>query len=746
MTRGFFVSMILLFTVATVSAQRRVPTPTPTPAEDTEGDVVKITTNLVQVDAVVKDKNGQVVRDLTADDFEIKEDGHLQKITNISFISTTASSEVSAPRRPSGKVSLIGPPVKLKAANVRRTVALVVDDLCLSWSSMNYVRRALRKFVDEQMEPGDLVAIIRTAGDIGVLQQFTADKAQLFAAIEKVKWSPGFCNRKEAFDELNESLQLPDVGVAPIDRNGSLKSSGKLAATKDLGEVNSRALNSSAEEFKSDVVAVGALGALSQIVRGLKDLPGRKAVLFISDGFKLIDKNSKGEVDPAYTERIFEAIQRVADLAGRSSVVVYTLDARGLMVPSFTAADQVSGSSIISGGAAAMTARAGGINDTQAGLMYLAQQAGGFAIYNNNDLAQGIQRVFDDQNGYYLIGYRPDESTFDPKTARNKFHKISLKVKRNGVSVRTRTGFYGVSEDVVEALPVARAVPLVKALISPFAATGIDVRLTSVFINDAQTGSYLRSLLHIDPHHLTFTETPDGWHETKVDVMAVTLGDNGQVVDQVNKTQTVRLRGETYDRTLREGLVYFLNVPVKKPGAYQFRIVVHDTVSHQLGSAGQFVQVPDVQNHRLALSGLVITGQEASNAKVTSASSPLAAKNQEAENVDSQSSAAVRRFRPGMILNYALVVYNPQLSKTTGRPELEIQLQLFKDGALVFSGPTKTIDVANQPDFGRVITSGGFQLGPDLGPGEYYLQAVVRDRLLKTRNSATQWIDFEMVK
>jgi hypothetical protein len=97
----------------------------------------------------------------------------------------------SAPLLPAARLDKNAPPLpptKLHPEDVRRTIALVIDDLGLSFRSTYDVRNALKKFVDQQMQPGDLVAIIRTSGGIGALQQFTADKRQLHAAIERVNW------------------------------------------------------------------------------------------------------------------------------------------------------------------------------------------------------------------------------------------------------------------------------------------------------------------------------------------------------------------------------------------------------------------------------------------------------------------------------------------------------------------------------------------------------------------------------
>lgn len=723
-----------------------------------QDEVVRITTNLVQIDVVVTDKKGQLVTDLTAEDFEVYENGRRQEISNLSFISTATDAPQQRPATANGKTATAPlPPVRLQPEQVRRTIALVVDDLCLSFSSISYVRRALRKFVDEQMQPGDLVAIIRTAGSVSVLQQFTSDKRQLYAAVEQVKWYPTGCNHSEAFEQLNESLQLPGVGINP--ENGS----DRIGAMKETGGMNSTG-SADVSGFRQDTLTVGSLGALSYIVRGLKELPGRKSILFISDGFSLVDRNSK---DDPNNRRVMEAIDRVTDLASRSSVVIYTLDARGLVTTNFTAADSMPGSKITgtsgeapyNNAAEVLTARSAELNDTQAGLIYLARQTGGFPVVNTNDLAGGIRRVMEDQRGYYLIGYRPEESTFDPRTGRRRFNKFTVKVKRPGLSVRTRTGFYGVSEETIATTSnLTRGQQLVKALVSPFSTNGVQLRLTSLFGNDTRTGSYMRSLLYIDASDLTFKPEADGWYQTVMDVMAVTFGDRGQVVDEVNRTQTIRVRGKTYENVLKNGLVYFMNLPVKKAGVYQLRIAVRDAATEQVGSASQFIEVPDLKKKQVMTSGLVLTGYDPAAQQRGSAGSPPEAANarQQAvsqaegaqEELDPQASAAVRRFRQGMIMNYGFVIYNAQLDKSTRQPQLTTQLRLFRDGKLVFTGKPQAVDLKTQADMGRLVAGGALRLGAELVPGEYVLQVVVTDFLAKDdkRRTATQWIDFEIVK
>src|SRR6267378_5280517 len=166
--------------------------PVQQPAKADDEEVVRITTNLVQVDAVVTDKKGNLVTDLKPEEFQISEDGKPRQISNFSLVLLPGQT-APQPGKPALAIDRNAPgvpPVPLRPEQVRRTIALVVDDLGLSFESTYHVREVLKKYVDQQMLPGDLVAIIRTSGGIGALQQFTTDKRQLYAAIEKIRWYP----------------------------------------------------------------------------------------------------------------------------------------------------------------------------------------------------------------------------------------------------------------------------------------------------------------------------------------------------------------------------------------------------------------------------------------------------------------------------------------------------------------------------------------------------------------------------
>lgn len=697
--------------------------PFPAPSQkqeprDQEEDVVRITTNLVQVDAVITDKSGKPVTDLKPEEVQILEDNRSQKITHFSYVAANPVSATPATKIDSRTPT--APTARLRQQDVRRAIAIVVDDLGLSYQSIYFVRRALKKFVAEQMQPGDLVAIIRTSGGIGALQQFTADRRQLSAAIDAVKYYAGGRAGIGAF--------------APIEP----PTPGKFGAVIDQKM-------SELDEMRDDMFAVGTLGAISYVIRGLSDLPGRKSVLLISDGFKLETAEFPNRTTDfgrsGGNDRTLQRLERLVDQASRASVVVHTLNPTGLQtLSSFSAEDSLADSKSLSGAITPekaiehMSNRRDSALDLQTGLNFLADKTGGMAIRNTNDVTGALKRVMDDQ-GYYLIGYRPDQSTFNPRTGQRTFHHLSLKVNRPGsFVVRMRNGFLGVTEGETRPSAASAREQILRALISPFGAAAVPVRLTSLFANDPKQGSYMRSLLHVDGSALTFTDEPDGWHQAQFDVVAVTFGENGNIVDEVGRVDQLRVKGEAYERVLKAGFVYMLTVPIKKPGAYQLRVALRDQASGKLGSSSQFVAVPDLKKSRLELSGIMLGTHPNDQSK---ASQP----------VDPARNAAVRQFHAGDNLSYGFVIYNARLDKNTSQPQLQTQVRLFRNGEPVFTGRLQPFSLNNPTDLGRLAAESSIQLGREMVPGEYVLQVVATDLLADEKHrTATQWIDFEIVK
>jgi hypothetical protein len=273
-------------------------------------------------------------------------------------------------------------------------------------------------------------------------------------------------------------------------------------------------------------------------------------------------------------------------------------------------------------------------------------------------------------------------------------------------------------------------------------------------------------MLHIEGHDLTFTDEPDDWHKAVIDILLVTFSDTGIEMDQSSKTYTVRLHGEAYRNALQHGFVYTVNHPVKKPGAYQLRTAVRDAATEKIGSASQFIEVPDLTKGHLTLSGLMVRASRPAMPPAAASPSPQAAPDQpkpeqpkpaapamseqaqkEEAEIESQGSPAVRIFRPGRRLDYALQILNPQEDAATKKPQLETQLFLFHDGKEIYAGKPKPLEQQQSPDIKSVVTAGQLQLGSKMEPGEYAMQIVVTDKLAKEKfRTVAQSIDFEVVK
>jgi hypothetical protein len=189
---------------------------------------------------------------------------------------------------------------------------------------------------------------------------------------------------------------------------------------------------------------------------------------------------------------------------------------------------------------------------------------------------------------------------------------------------------------------------------------------------------------------------------------------------------------------LENGLTYMLNVPVKQPGGYQVRVAVRDAATERTGSASQYIGVPDLARGSLMLSGITMNGIS------------LAAATQNVqEEPNPQAGPAVRRLTQGMVLEYGYTIYNATLDKATKKPQVTTQMRIFRDGKPVFTGRVSPLDLTGQTDMKRLEAGGRFQVGTELAPGDYVLQVIVSDTLVKEkdkRRTSTQWIDFEVVK
>jgi VWFA-related protein len=697
-------------------------------------DVVRISTNLVQVDVVVT-KDGKQVADLKLEDFEIREDGRVRQITNFAFVSVNSSPTRPAPGTTSASTTTPPQPYEVK-----RTVAIVVDDLGLSFESMANLRQYLRKFVGESLRPNDLVAIIRTGGEVGALQQFTTDQRVLGSAIAELKWNP--CSRVGA-NVVSADRSL----IVQVPPEAEMR--GRVQADRSPG---SNQVQRSTTANESNPCSVGnsvdySLRAIRFILRGMQDLPGRKSLLIISDnlpmerqenapadfGFKRPVTDYANIIDVWTQATVFnDGLHGLAEQAIRSSVVIYGVSSQRLQTTGVQPADEFGfpPQTMVRGRGGSdttapnnnplsrlMNSRSAELQKNFDGAELLAKETGGFVIRNKNDF--GIDRVLEDQNGYYLIGYRPEAESF-----KRQLHKIQVRVKRGGFTVRTRAGFYGLTESAAAGPPSERD-RMNRALISPFGAKDITLRLKALFADDPQRGPVLRTFVVVHPKDLTFYTERNGMPTTRYEVSYVLLGDNGAVVDHKSQTLTMQLGDEVFRRAQVEGMVHSFDLPLKRTGAFQLRIALRDEASQRIGSASQFLRTPNLGDGRLALSDIL-----------------LYAERPQMEIDDWYRDFVLRRFQQGASLVFGYTIYNAALDKKTGRPNLTAQTVIFRDSQKIYSSDRVTVTDTDQKDLKRISAGARLQLGTALTPGEYVFQIVVEDQVAK--RATTQVTQFEV--
>jgi VWFA-related protein len=347
--------------------------------------------SLVQLDAVVTDKHGRHVTTLGPPDFEVWQDGRRQAVTAVAYMrsdETTFVADGTAPVR-------VTP---LRPRDARRVVAVVVDDARMSFTSLYHTRRALHAFIDRHLMPDDLACLVTTTGSTGTSWPFTYSKPQLRAAVNRLRFS---------------------MMTSEVDPVTALGFSGPLGL-----------LPSIEDQHRERAYTVAALNRVVDVINAVRELPGRKAIVLVSEGFVLFGSALDGGF-------IRDAMRLIVDRANRAAVVIYAVDPRGLVVTSIGAHEGGPGNPH-----AAML-RGSALRATQDGLRYVAGETGGFAVVDANDIPGALRRVMEDQRGYYLVGYQPDVATFAPGSAR-EFRKVKLKVVRPGLKVRARAGFYGI--------------------------------------------------------------------------------------------------------------------------------------------------------------------------------------------------------------------------------------------------------------------------------------------------------------
>jgi VWFA-related protein len=392
--------------------------------------------NFVSVDVIVTDSRGEPVLDLKPEDFTVTEDGRPQAIETFSVVQIDAASQ--AENRPTTAIRSDFDEEREAARSDVRLFVILFSDYHVRRGNDMAVRQPLIDFVQNQLDPADLVAVMHPLTSVNDIR-FTRNRRETISAIERFEGRKFDYRPRNAFEE--QYAYYPAATVERI-RNQ---------------------------------VTMGALKAAAVRLGGLRD--GRKSVIFISEGFtstlppQLNDPiasmprvgnpvarrpTTTPQGGDLMAERIdfmnqtdlLNDMRDVFDVANRQNTSIYPVDPRGLAAGTYD----------INEGVSATTDRAH-LTSSLDTLRVLAANTDGRAIINRNDLATGMRQIIRDSSAYYLLGYNSTQTPTD-----GKFHEIRVRVNRRGVDVRARKGYWAVTAE--EAARVAAPRPEVPTAVS----------------------------------------------------------------------------------------------------------------------------------------------------------------------------------------------------------------------------------------------------------------------------------------
>jgi len=739
--------VISLRALGLVHSQEQKQQKPPDVAADT---VVRIETELVQIDVVVVDKAGKLVRDLRREDFELYEDGKKQQVSHFAVGTATKPAKwLSVEKKKAGNEATAAP-IEITAG---RYIVLAVDDYHLAPENLIIARRTLLKFINEQMVAGDQVAVVTTSGNIGMFQQFTSERGVLERAITRLNVQtrtvtssfdvPRITDYQAEMIDRNdpdaievavqEILRLEPSPPPPAGRGGG----GRNAPSADgMMSPRDRAILQARSKARM-IVAQNAnytrvtLSTLESVIRSLNALPGRKMMVLVSDGFFLGGSSSSQIYD----------MRRITDAATRAGVVIYSIDARGLVAtpPGGDASDPGVVDPMMAGARARLDLSA--VDAKRDGMYALAADTGGKAFFNNNDLSAGLQHVLDDNEVYYVLAYEPPASRRD-----GRFHQIEVRIAdRPELKARTRKGYLASlpaeaktekqsgkpaakqkeksPEKIAQEMKAAKDKEIRHGLGSLFPLRDLPLDLAADFVNFPDGGSCAMLNAQIVTAGLTFQPIDGGMNQTRLDLMVVLFDEQGKVAASFGDTLNINLKQSAFERMLRNDISYRKVLPLK-PGFYQARIAVREEGTARVGSATRWVEIPNLGKKQLTLSSILLTPTEAEKgAALTS---------QNGDKVETgyqmQFTSASRKFKRDTSFDFVVFAYNARNDKAA--PDLVIQSQVFSGSKLVFASPVVKMITQELADPQRIPYAARIMLD-GFNAGEYELRLVVVDRSIK---------------
>ena len=695
-------------------------------AQQTEEDVVRVKSNLVNIDVIVKDKKGKYVADLKAEDFTVVENGVAQKIEFFDAPLSRTETKTTSAATPSDVAT---PP----SSAPRNYVALVLDSQTTDITNLKQVREGTIKYIREQITDNDVVALLLVTNGLQMLQPFTQDKSKLIAALENNNvnsFSKSFEQKDLAGNISARQEQLINAGPAPA---GAITSpaAGSEAAKIMIAQAVLK-------QFIKLRTALGLqqsrpiLAALAAICEGLRPIPGKKTLVLFSQGF----------VTPAVLDW---QVQSTIDMANRANVAVYIIDSAGLrgnapssgsLVPSSPLAG-VSGITnqeqrirAVGGETVFDNVRQEGQSREYDILYRISGDTGGRFLKGNNDIGQGLERINEEIHARYTLAYRSTNQNFD-----GTFRKIKIEVRRPDAQIISRSGYYAIPPEEIVLLS-----PADKKLLSGFTAAQANPELP-VFVAlsqfRAREGLYTVPLsIELPPSAVKFERKADKYL-MQLDVLGV-LKSSDKILSRLGGNFDVNLSDSDYQSIVNNNIFYRQDM-VLAPGEYTLDLIVRDRQSGKTAAKREQFVVSE-PSAEFASTPVVLSRF------VEQARMPLLVSD---EPVDVLAVGRTqirpspgRQFRATDNLIMFLSVYNAANSPDMGKPLVRVTVRLMKDG----QPATKPFDyvlsdVQSQPvphlTFAEYIRLAG------LAPGNYTAAIEIKD--MTTRKLVKQDAPFTIV-
>jgi VWFA-related protein len=683
-------------------------------------DTVNINTGEVLLDAVVRDKKGRIARDLTAADFEISEDGVRQQITSLRLITPTANNNP-----PGGRANQQGSPAANDSGPIKSgpaggdapgisAIALVFDRLSPAARTSAY--KAALSYVDQSAGKEELFGVFLTDLSVVVAQPYTADRQLVKAGIEKAgEHSPSLYNstnqqardtRQALVSSLNQ-YQNPAVAKDGLPRPTtalSLTSAGAMASLR-LGMLER------AEEDQRDQLGHATVRGLLHITSSLGAIPGRKAVIFFSEGLIL----------PSSVMQTFPAI---IDTATRNNVSFYTVDAAGLRVESKnleTGKEIASRSELTMAVVANSTDVDGPMTkglernedllrlNPDSGLGRLANETGGFLITDSNDLAGKLQKVDEELHSYYLLSYRSNNQNYD-----GHFRKISVSTKRSGLNVQSRKGYFALKSTFVSPV-LSYEAPALAALENQPKANSFPFYTAGFSFPERERVGLVPIIADLPISAFTFAvdQEKKNYH-TDFSVVALLKDQSGQVVQKLSRQYRLNGPLEKLDEE-KKGRVLFYREADLMPGSYRLETIAYDASSGRSSVRTGAIEVTASDEGKLRLSDVVILSRaEPANTAVEKHRNPFYV------------GSVIVSPNPGEPIHRSLkqvpfffTAYIP--AGTSAPPKLTVELRQQSRNLAQMPG-----DLPKPDESGRVQYLAGLPL-ETIPAGEYELRITVTD-------------------